>query len=66
MNEPVIVKDAAGNILSSRHTDGTGWDYIYDESGNMLTCRYTNGTGYDFIYDENGRILTCTDIPRRA
>ena len=39
--------DAAGNVLSYRDTDGTGWDRTYDADGNTLSHRYTDGTGWD-------------------
>ena len=58
MNEPTIIKDAAGNILSFRNADETGWDKTYDESGNMLTFRRTDGWGHDYTYDENGNTLS--------
>ena len=62
MNEPTIVRDAAGNILSSRNADGTGYDATYDAAGNKVTYRHTNGFGYDATYDRNGKMLTWVDF----
>ena len=62
MSKPVIVRDTAGNILSYRRPDGTGWDSTYDKNGNELSFRHTDGTGYDFTYDKNGNTLTRTEV----
>ena len=57
MSKPVIVRDAAGNILSYWHADGWGWDSTFDKNGNILSCRYTDGTGYDWTYGDNGNVF---------
>jgi YD repeat-containing protein len=34
-----FTRNAAGQVLSRRYTDGTCYDYTYDAAGRELSCR---------------------------
>ena len=55
------VRDAHGNMLTWKNSDGDWCVYTRDADGNMLTWKNSDGDWEEYVHDAKGNVLTRKD-----